>query len=92
MCRSRREVRQPQAAEPAEFAADFDGVLSADPVLPELEEPSEDVDDEDESGDEPLEALAGEAGVDESLPASLPGRLVDPLRDLPRASLRESLR
>jgi hypothetical protein len=66
--------------------------LSADPVLPELEELSEDVDDEDESGDEPLEALAGEAGVDESLLASLPGRLVDPLRDLPRASLRESLR
>jgi hypothetical protein len=60
-------------------------------VVSELEEALADVDDED-SDDEPLDSLEGVAADTdaESLLAPLPGRL--PLRDLLRASLRESFR
>lgn len=83
----------PQAAEPSAFEADFDGVLAADLLASELEEAPEDVDDED-SEDEPLDSFEGaEAATEAESPlASLPGRPPDPLRDLLRASLRESFR
>jgi len=83
----------PQAAEPSDFEAELDGVFFADGVVDEPEEAPADVDDED-SEDEPLDSFDGAEAVTEaeSLLASLPGRPLDPLRDLLRASLRESLR
>ena len=88
---------QPQAAEPsdleADAEADFVGVL----VLPPAGEESEVVDE-----DELSESLEGaEEGLElesfrESLPEPLPESGWEPfvvlLRDLPRESLRESLR
>jgi hypothetical protein len=91
-CGEADSASAPQAAEPSDFEAELDGVFFADVVVPDPEA-SEDVDDDD-AEDEPLDSFDGVDAVTEveSLLASLPGRPLDPLRDLLRASLRESLR
>jgi hypothetical protein len=82
-CAEVRTGKPPQAAEPSDFGRVFVAVF----VAPGLDEESEDF-DEDESEDEPSDVLDD----GEWLPDPTRDSELEPLREWPRESLRESLR